>query len=136
MSAFRIDRLCRSRGSLIDGDGRSVLSRCYVADRPLARLVGLLGTVDLDHGEGVLLVPCRSIHTFGMRMVIDCVVVDRDGLVLQVVEHLGPARTLRVRAGHAVLEARAGELSAVSVGDRLAVIGDGERAVARQIFPH
>lgn len=136
MDALRIDRLCRRRGSLIDGRGTTVLSCCHVAERPLARLVGLLATRELKSGEGLLLVPCRSIHTFGMRVAIDCAMLDRDGVVLQVVAHLGPGRTVRVPKAHAVVEAGAGDLSLVRAGDRLAVVAAGGSPVDSQIFPH
>lgn len=48
-----------------------VLASAEVADRPRARLVGLLGRDALD---GVLVLhPARSVHTVGMRFPIDVV---------------------------------------------------------------
>jgi len=48
-----------------------VLASAEVADRPRARLVGLLGRDEL---EGVLVLhPARSVHTVGMRFPIDVV---------------------------------------------------------------
>ena len=81
--------------------------RVWVADTPLARLLGL---AFLDRIEGGLLIPrCRSVHTFGMRFAIDLVFVDRDGRVLAVRESLPPRRFVRTRTGSAVLELPAGE---------------------------
>ena len=43
--------------------------------------------------EGLLLSPCRRIHTFGMRFAIDAVYLDGDGRILAVEEGLMPGRT-------------------------------------------
>ena len=54
-----------------------VLASAEVADRPRARLVGLLGRDELD---GVLVLhPARSVHTVGMRFPIDVVYTWVDG---------------------------------------------------------
>ena len=83
-----------------------------MADRPLARMRGLLGRTSLPRGEGVLLRPAGSIHTFFMRFPIDAVFVDRDGVVVGVEHKLQPWRTARRRGAHAVLELAAGEADA------------------------
>jgi len=44
-----------------------------VADRPATRNKGLLGRNSLASGEGLWIVPCEAIHTFGMRFPIDLV---------------------------------------------------------------
>ena len=59
-------------------------ARCHIADRALPRLRGLLGRRALDPGEGMLIVPARSIHTVGMRFAIDAVFIDRGGIVVRV----------------------------------------------------
>ena len=41
------------------------------------RLRGLTGRDALDPDEGLLLCRCRSVHTFGMRIPIDVVLLDR-----------------------------------------------------------
>ncbi len=38
-----------------------------MADTFLSRFVGLLGTAAIREGEGLWIVPCRSLHTLGMR---------------------------------------------------------------------
>jgi hypothetical protein len=58
-----------------------------------ARRRGLLGRDGID---GLLvLVPCRQVHTFGMRFPIDVAFVARDGRVLRVVT-MRPGRVSRV----------------------------------------
>lgn len=67
-----------------------------LAGTMLRRLVGLLGRTHLPDGSGLLLRPCRQIHTLGMRMVVDavyCGTPDAVGIpVLRVVPALQPWR--------------------------------------------
>jgi len=73
-------------------DGSVACPRCRVADRPLARLRGLLGRAALEPGEGLLITPTGSVHTCFMRFPIDVVFLDRDGAVLGVRADLRPWR--------------------------------------------
>lgn len=89
-------------------DGTPVCRRCRVADRPLARLRGLLGRRALPPDAGLLLRPASAIHTCGMRFAIDAVFLDGDGRVLRLAENLRPWRFAAARGAHGVLELRAG----------------------------
>jgi uncharacterized membrane protein (UPF0127 family) len=92
-----------------------------LADRPLARMRGLMGRSGLPAGEGLLLRPAPSIHTAFMRFPIDALFLDRSLRVLAVVERLRPWRTASKRSARAVLELASGEAArrGVRVGDRL-----------------
>ncbi len=46
----------------------------------------------LAEGAGLVLEPCSSVHTFGMRFPIDIVFVDREGHVIGLVSALPPWR--------------------------------------------
>jgi uncharacterized protein len=70
---------------------------------------GLLGRSGLEQGEGLLLRPASSIHTFFMRFPIDVVFLGSDGRVLKVVPELAPWRTASARGAKAVVELPAGE---------------------------
>jgi uncharacterized membrane protein (UPF0127 family) len=102
-------------------DGRVVCERCEVADRPLARMRGLLGRDRLADAEGILLRPASSVHTAFMRFPIDVVFVDRSLVVLRVVPALSPWRAAAKRGAKATLELAAGAAAArgVEVGTRL-----------------
>jgi uncharacterized protein len=104
-------------------DGGPVCMRCRVADRPLARMRGLLGRRDLPRGEGVLLRPAASVHTWFMQFPIDVVFLDGELRVLKVVPRLGPWRVASGRGARAVLELAAGECErrGLRPGDRLVV---------------
>jgi uncharacterized membrane protein (UPF0127 family) len=70
---------------------------------------GLLGRAGLDFDEGLLIVPCSSIHTMFMRFPIDAVFLDRQGLVTNVAVHVPPWRLAwGGRGAHACLELAAG----------------------------
>ena len=94
-----------------------------MADRPFARMRGLLGRRELPSGEGLLLKPSGSVHTFFMRFPIDVVFVDRELTVLGVAPELRPWRTAGRRGARAVVELPAGEAArrGLNAGERLAV---------------
>jgi uncharacterized membrane protein (UPF0127 family) len=80
-----------------------------VADSPLARMRGLLGRRGLESGEGLLLRPASSVHTFFMRFAIDVVFLDRQGVVKRVAANVRPWRSVGCRGAKAVVELPAGE---------------------------
>ncbi len=90
-------------------DGRVVCERCRVPRTPFGRMKGLLGRRRLEPGEGLLLRPASSIHTFFMRFPIDAVFLDGEQRVLKVAAELSPWRTSARRRARAVLELPAGE---------------------------
>ena len=95
--------------------------RCTLADSPLTRLRGLLGRDGLDAGEGLLLQPASSIHTFFMRFPIDAVFLDRALVVVGIADEVEPWRAASRRGAKAVLELPAGESirRGLAVGDQL-----------------
>jgi uncharacterized protein len=95
--------------ALANDDGTVVCERCLLAETPLARLRGLLGSSGLSSGEGLLLRPAGSVHTAFMKFTIDVVFLDRDLRVLKVAPELVPWRTAGCRGARAVLELPAGE---------------------------
>ncbi len=102
-------------------DDRVACERCDVADHAVARMRGLLGRSDLPQGEGILLRPAGSIHTFFMRFPIDVVFLNDEGVVVEVVPSLQPWRAAGVKGAHSVLELAAGEAESrgINVGSKL-----------------
>ena len=86
-----------------------VCEHCVVADNPLTRLRGLLGKRRLAAGDGLLLRPTGSVHSWFMRFPIDVVFLDSELRVLGVVDDLRPWRVAGRRGARAVLELAAGE---------------------------
>jgi uncharacterized membrane protein (UPF0127 family) len=106
--------------------GQTLVSAGAVADNPWTRLRGLIGRSGLAPGEGLLIVPCNSIHMFFMRFAIDVLYVDRARRVVGLHHTLAPWRVGRMyRQAHFVVELPAGTLRATGteVGDQLRVIG-------------
>jgi uncharacterized protein len=109
-------------------DGRVICDRCTVADRPLTRLRGLLGRRVLPAGEGLLLRPSPSIHTWFMRFPIDAVFLSAELEVLSVRPDMPAWRMAARRGARAVLELAAGEATQRDLvpGSRLRVVADRE----------
>ena len=103
-------------------EGPVICENCFVADRALARMRGLLGRKSLEQGEGMLLRRASSVHTFFMRFAIDVVFLDRNDTVVGIERELRPWRTARRRGAKAVLELPAGAAAEARLaeGDRLA----------------
>lgn len=72
------------------------------------RLAGWLGRRDLPAHAGLCLAPCRAIHTFGMRVAIDVVFIDRRLRVVRCVARLAPWRMVACVHAFAVIELAAG----------------------------
>ena len=71
---------------------------------------GLLGRPPLQAGQGLLIAPCPSVHTFGMRYALDLVYLDPEGQVLKLVRELKPWRMSSCPHAHATLELPAGAI--------------------------
>jgi uncharacterized membrane protein (UPF0127 family) len=85
-------------------------------------LRGYLGRPEPGTGEGILLVDCSGIHTFGMAFDLDVVFLDGKGRVMKLVRSLRPWRTTRRVTGAVyVLEVPVGTIdnSGTEVGDEL-----------------
>ncbi len=76
-----------------------VADRAVLANNPWKRLIGLLNRSHLDPGEGLVLLPGGAIHMFFMRMSINVIFVDRDGLVLKTAANVKPWRVV-LAPGH------------------------------------
>ena len=102
------------------------------ARTPRERTRGLLGTVKLPRGGGLWIVPCRSIHSFGMRYEFDVLFIDREGKVVGMHPRFRRNRISRIfwRA-KGVLELPAGTIdrTATRVGDEVVfqTVGGGSR---------
>jgi uncharacterized protein len=114
-STERSFRLATSAGTTVAGE-------VAIADNPWRRFVGLMGRRELPDGAGLYLRPCSSIHMFFMRIAVDAVFVDNDGVVVKIYPSLQPWRVTRVvRKAKACIELPTGTVAAagVKVGDRL-----------------
>ncbi len=77
-----------------------------IATSMITRARGLLGT-HAQWGDGnrvLVLIPCKSVHTIGMRYALDIAFVDRNGIVLRSERNVKPGRVLSCRGATFVLE--------------------------------
>jgi uncharacterized membrane protein (UPF0127 family) len=105
--------------------GEEIAGNIAVARSLLARMKGLLGKSELAVGDGLLIEPCKGIHTFGMRFGIDAIFFDKRSRVGAVWRGLAPNRLtpFYFRAA-GVLELPAGVLDnkSVKVGDEVGFV--------------
>lgn len=89
-----------------------------------ARLKGLLGRKTLDTGKGLLIRPCKGIHTFFMKFPIDAVFIDKENRIVSLAHSLPPNRMTSIYPkAVSVLELPAGTLGkGVVVGDAIEFI--------------
>ena len=105
--------------------GTVLAQRAAIAETPGSRRRGLLGTDSLRDGEGLLILPCRQVHTFGMRYPIDIVFVDASWTVRRISHCVRPGRiSAVVMSSRAVLElpAARAEETGTQKGDALDVL--------------
>lgn len=101
---------------------------CGVADNPWTRMKGLLGRKSLNEDEGLLIVPCSSIHMIGMKFSLDVIFLTRENAVTDFVEHIAPGKIYAAKRGHgkahAALEVAAGTVAKTGLqrGDQLEII--------------
>lgn len=103
--------------------GGVLAGRVWITETHPERARGLLGRDGLPAGEAMLIVPCKSIHMFGMRFAIDVVFLSRDDAVLGIRRHVKPWRiALAPRGTVATLEMPSGAAPSDLVpGDRIEI---------------
>jgi len=98
-----------------------IADRIEVADRGERRRKGLLGRTGLAAGEGLWIVPCEAVHTFGMQFPIDLVYLDRKSRVVKTRTHVRPGRLSACLSAHSVVELPSGTVlrTSTEAGDVL-----------------
>lgn len=99
-----------------------IAENCIVADTFFSRLKGLLGKKSIDQDTALLITPCNSIHMFFMKFPIDVLFIDKNDIIVHMVNNIKPWRTSKiVRHSEKVIELPAGSLlkNGTCVGDEL-----------------
>lgn len=102
--------------------GTVLATAAHVADNAISRVVGLLRHDHLDAGDGLLITPCNSIHSFFMRFRFDAIFLTRDGEVVHQIENMAPWGISKIAfRAHSVLELPAGVIAqtGTQIGDKL-----------------
>lgn len=111
--------------SIVNQSRQTELARWVdVADDAASRRKGLLGRKTLIDGEGLWIVPCEAVHTFGMRFSIDLVYLDHHKRVKKVCHSVPASRLSACLSAHSVVELAAGSVRGTGTiaGDELEFI--------------
>ena len=94
-----------------------------VADTSAKRRTGLLKHTSLEPGDGLWIVPCEAVHSFGMKFTIDVIYLDRKRKVKKVRSEMVPRRISGCLTAHSVLELPAGTIArtGTQAGDQLEI---------------
>ncbi|MDX6718234.1 MAG: uncharacterized protein QOJ63_488 [Solirubrobacteraceae bacterium] len=79
-----------------------------VASTRRSRMLGLARLDALPADRGLLLEPCRSVHTVSMRFALDLVWLDADGRAVRLDEGVAPRRVRTCLRARSVVETAAG----------------------------
>lgn len=90
--------------------GTEMASSVEVADTAPRRSKGLLGRKGLQPGTALWIVPCESVHTFGMQFALDLVYLDKQNRIVKIRRNVPPWRMSLCLRAHSVLEFPAGAL--------------------------
>jgi uncharacterized membrane protein (UPF0127 family) len=83
---------------IINSDTGAVLAHgLKKADTFWSRFLGLMPYKHLPKGEGLLISPCQSVHTFFMHFAIDVLYLDSDRCVLAIFPSVKPWRVLPLK---------------------------------------
>ena len=73
-------------------DAKVLARRAGLANNFFSRLKGLLGTKGLSKDEGIILDPCKSVHTFFMHYDLDVIFIDKNNTIVGFEPYLKPNR--------------------------------------------
>lgn len=102
----------------------TLADRASAADTSAKRRTGLLKHERLESGEGLWIVPCEGVHTFGMKFAIDVVFISKKRTVVKLRPNMVKRRIAFSLRAHSVLELPVGviESTGTQVGDQLELI--------------
>lgn len=101
--------------------GTLLAEAAAVARTSRQRRTGLLKHTSLEPGDGLWIVPCEGVHTFGMKFAIDVLFLSRSKQVLKIRREMARRRISFCLRAHSVLELPAGmaDSTGTQPGDQL-----------------
>jgi len=101
--------------------GTVLAEQALVANTSELRRTGLLKHTELPRGEGLWIVPCEAVHTFGMKFAIDVIYLSKTKRVVKIRGQMPRRRLSACLWAHSVLELPAGMAQEMKteVGDQL-----------------
>lgn len=102
-------------GYLATANGESLIPEVKMTSNFYERFIGLLGSKSLNPKQGLIISPCSSVHTIGMRYPIDLIFLNDNWIVLKTVQSLKPWRFAFANSASMVLEISANLLEILNV---------------------
>ncbi len=99
----------------IAGENVCVIPQAMQTSNALECMRGLLGRAALTDRQALLIRPCSSVHTFGMRYALDLVYLRRDWTIRKLVHNLAPRRLSFCPGAAMVIEMPAGRALALGL---------------------
>ncbi|KUO50526.1 MAG: hypothetical protein APF76_07715 [Desulfitibacter sp. BRH_c19] len=102
-----------------------LLEEVEIADSFFLRLKGLLGKSSLPHGKGIIIKPCKAVHTMAMSFTIDVAFVDKNNYICHIIDSMLPYKfSPTIRKADYVIEAPAStfKTSGTNLGDKIKLI--------------
>ncbi|HKL10306.1 MAG TPA: DUF192 domain-containing protein [Clostridia bacterium] len=85
-----------------------IISDINLTDNFMERFLGLMGKTDVG-AEALIIEPCKSIHMFFMKMMIDAVFLDKNGRIIAMEKNLMPWSVSGIyKNGRSVMEMPSG----------------------------
>ena len=107
-----------TRGRLHRVDDKAcVIPNVCLTESMFERKRGLLGAKPLQTLEALLIKPCSSVHTVGMKYPIDLAFLNKQWTIVKTVNSLKPWRMSACPAAHMVLELAGGSLAQLQLHD-------------------
>lgn len=82
---------------------------------PWERMRGLLGRSPIGPDQGLLIAPCSSVHTIGMKYPIDLIFLDKNWQIKKLVRSIKPCRIAWATGANMVVEMPGGTLDNFSI---------------------
>lgn len=101
-------------------------TKARLAEKAIKRIKGLLGEKGLSQEEGLIIYPCKQIHSFFMKFSFDALFLDPDFNILHIEKAIPPFRiSPMIKGSYIVVELPAGtaEKTGTEVGDKIVFKG-------------
>lgn len=102
----------------------TIATDAKIADNFISRLKGLLGASRLESGGALIIRPCSSIHTLGMKFAIDVIFLDKHDKVVKIMNNMKAGRFSLAWGASYVIELPSGvaDTTNIRVGDMIAIL--------------
>lgn len=101
-----------------------IIAEVNVADSFFKRLFGLLPSNELGSDSGLLIIPCKQVHTVHMKYAIDVIFLSKQNAVVHIEHDMKPNKmTKYYKEAKSVLEISSGvaKQKEIEIGDTLTI---------------